>query len=91
MSRRILLSNTLKLCYRVDKSGNRSNKATEEQDTPEVNWLIAAAEIARQLRSYGRNHRTTTNPENRKVLFDFLKEEMSDDKENTDLTPSKFD
>jgi ribonuclease G len=30
-----------------------------------------------------------SNPENRKILFDF-KEEMNDDKETQDLTPSKF-
>jgi ribonuclease G len=30
-----------------------------------------------------------SNPENRKVLFDFLKEEMSDDKANTKIL-SKF-
>jgi ribonuclease G len=42
--------NTLKL-YVIDvNSGNRSNKATNQEDTAmEVN-MIAAAEIARQLR-----------------------------------------
>jgi ribonuclease G len=31
-----------------------------------------------------------SNPENRKVLFDFLKEEMSDDKAKHKILPSKF-
>jgi ribonuclease G len=46
----ILLSNTLKP-YVIDvNSGNRSNKASNQEDTAmEVN-MIAAAEIARQLR-----------------------------------------
>jgi ribonuclease G len=56
----------------------------------EVN-MIAAAEIARQLRrdmGIIVDFIDLSNPENRKVLFDFL-EEMSDDK-TQDLTSSKF-
>jgi ribonuclease G len=57
----------------------------------EVN-MIAAAEIARQLRLRDMggiivvDFIDLSNPENRKVLFDF-REEMSDDKENTRSYP----
>ncbi|SPE76297.1 Ribonuclease G [Flavobacterium columnare] len=78
-------------------SGNRSNKATSQEDTAlEVN-LIAAAEVARQLRLRDMGGIIVVdfidmqNPDNRKVLFDFLKEEMSDDKaKHKILPPSKF-
>jgi ribonuclease G len=77
-------------------SGNRSNKASNQEDTAmEVN-MIAAAEIARQLRLRDMggiiviDFIDLSNPENRKILFDFLREEMNDDKSETDLTPSKF-
>ena len=78
-------------------SGNRSNKATNQEDTAlEVN-LIAAAEIARQLRLRDMGGIIVVdfidmqNPENRKTLYDFLKEEMSDDKaKHKILPPSKF-
>jgi len=78
-------------------SGNRSNKATNQEETAlEVN-LIAAAEIARQLRLRDMGGIIVVdfidmqNPENRKVLYDFLKEEMSDDKaKHKILPPSKF-
>ena len=78
-------------------SGNRSNKATNQEDTAmEVN-MIAAAEIARQLRLRDMGGIIVVdfidmqNPENRKVLFDFLREEMSDDKaKHKILPPSKF-
>jgi ribonuclease G len=78
-------------------SGNRSNKATNQEDTAmEVN-MIAAAEIARQLRLRDMggiivvDFIDMSNPENRKVLFDFLREEMSDDKaKHKILPPSKF-
>jgi ribonuclease G len=66
-------------------SGNRSNKASNQEDTAmEVN-MIAAAEIARQLRLRDMggiiviDFIDLSNPENRKILFDFL-EEMNDDK-----------
>lgn len=78
-------------------SGNRSNKAQSQEDTAlEVN-LIAAAEIARQLRLRDMGGIIVVdfidmgNPENRKALYDFLKEEMSDDKaKHKILPPSKF-
>ncbi len=78
-------------------SGNRSNKAQSQEDTAlEVN-LIAAAEIARQLRLRDMGGIIVVdfidmgNPENRKKLFDFLREEMSDDKaKHKILPPSKF-
>ena len=78
-------------------SGNRSNKATNQEDTAmEVN-MIAAAEIARQLRLRDMggiivvDFIDMSNPENRKVLFEFLREEMSDDKaKHKILPPSKF-
>ena len=78
-------------------SGNRSNKASNQEDTAmEVN-MIAAAEIARQLRLRDMggiivvDFIDMANPENRKVLFDFLREEMSDDKaKHKILPPSKF-
>jgi ribonuclease G len=78
-------------------SGNRSNKATNQEDTAmEVN-MIAAAEVARQLRLRDMggiivvDFIDMADPENRKVLFDFLREEMSDDKaKHKILPPSKF-
>lgn len=78
-------------------SGNRSNKANNQEETAmEVN-LIAAAEIARQLRLRDMggiivvDFIDMSNPDNRKVLFDFLREEMSDDKaKHKILPPSKF-
>jgi ribonuclease G len=78
-------------------SGNRSNKAANQEDTAlEVN-MIAAAEIARQLRLRDMggiiviDFIDMQNPDNRKVLFDFLREEMSDDKaKHKILPPSKF-
>ncbi|SFA70611.1 ribonuclease G [Flavobacterium swingsii] len=78
-------------------SGNRSNKATNQEDTAlEVN-MIAAAEVARQLRLRDMggiicvDFIDMSNPDNRKVLFDFLREEMSDDKaKHKILPPSKF-
>ncbi len=78
-------------------SGNRSNKATNQEETAlEVN-MIAAAEVARQLRLRDMGGIIVVdfidmqNPDNRKVLYDFLKEEMSDDKaKHKILPPSKF-
>jgi ribonuclease G len=78
-------------------SGNRSNKATNQEDTAlEVN-MIAAAEVARQLRLRDMggiivvDFIDMSNPDNRKVLYDFLREEMSDDKaKHKILPPSKF-
>ncbi|AWI24872.1 Rne/Rng family ribonuclease [Flavobacterium pallidum] len=78
-------------------SGNRSNKASNQEDTAmEVN-MIAAAEIARQLRLRDMggiiviDFIDMSNPENRKILFDTLRDEMSDDKaKHKILPPSKF-
>jgi ribonuclease G len=78
-------------------SGNRSNKASNQEDTAmEVN-MIAAAEIARQLRLRDMGGIIVVdfidmqNPDNRKVLFDFLRVEMEDDKaKHKILPPSKF-
>jgi ribonuclease G len=61
----------------------------------EVN-MIAAAEIARQLRLRDMGNNCSwfyrlVESENRKILFDFLREEMSDDKaKHKILPPSKF-
>jgi ribonuclease G len=73
-------------------SGNRSNKASNQEDTAmEVN-MIAAAEIARQLRLRDMggiiviDFIDLSNPENRKILFD-LREEMNDDKAKHKITP----
>ena len=78
-------------------SGNRSNRASNQEDTAlEVN-MIAATEIARQLRLRDMggiiviDFIDMTNPDNRKVLFDHLRNEMSDDKaKHKILPPSKF-
>lgn len=78
-------------------SGNRSNKSHSQEDTAlEVN-MIAAAEIARQLRLRDMGGIIVIDfidmghADNRKKLFDFLREEMSDDKaKHKILPPSKF-
>ena len=78
-------------------SGNRSNKAQSQEGTAlEVN-LIAAAEIARQLRLRDMGGIIVVDfidmqsSENRKELYDFLRDEMSDDKaKHKILPPSKF-
>ncbi|MEZ4854451.1 Rne/Rng family ribonuclease [Flavobacterium sp.] len=78
-------------------SGNRSNKAQSQEETAlEVN-MIAAAEIARQLRLRDMGGIIVVDfidmqdAENRKQLYDFLREEMSDDKaKHKILPPSKF-
>ncbi|UOB16224.1 Rne/Rng family ribonuclease [Abyssalbus ytuae] len=78
-------------------SGNRSNKAkTQEETALEVN-LIAATEVARQLRLRDMggiivvDFIDMSNAENRKKLYDHLKEEMKDDRaKHKILPPSKF-
>jgi ribonuclease G len=78
-------------------SGNRSNKEkTQEGTALEVN-LIAASEIARQLclRDMGGiiviDFIDLTNAENRKKLYNHLREEMKDDRaKHKILPPSKF-
>ncbi len=78
-------------------SGNRSNKANSQEDTAlEVN-LIAATELARQLRLRDMggiivvDFIDLTNAENRRKLFNHLREEMKDDRaKHKILPPSKF-
>lgn len=78
-------------------SGNRSNKAKNQEDTAlEVN-LLAASEIARQLRLRDMggiiviDFIDMTDPNNRKKLFDHLRDEMKDDRaKHKILPPSKF-
>ncbi|MFB9051747.1 Rne/Rng family ribonuclease [Formosa undariae] len=78
-------------------SGNRSNKANSQEDTAlEVN-MIAAQEIARQLRLRDMggiivvDFIDMTNAENRKTLYNYLRDEMKDDRaKHKILPPSKF-
>ncbi|KAB1068310.1 ribonuclease E/G [Tamlana haliotis] len=78
-------------------SGNRSNKANSQEDTAlEVN-LIAATEIARQLRLRDMggiivvDFIDLTSAENRQKLFNHLRDEMKDDRaKHKILPPSKF-
>ena len=78
-------------------SGNRSSKAKSQEDTAlEVN-LIAATEIARQLRLRDMGGIIVVDfidmgkAENRKKLFNHLRDEMSDDRaKHKILPPSKF-
>ncbi|GAB5398696.1 MAG: ribonuclease E/G [Aureisphaera sp.] len=78
-------------------SGNRSNKSkTQEETALEVN-MIAASEVARQLRLRDMGGIIVIDfidmgkPENRKALYNFLRDEMKDDKaKHKILPPSKF-
>lgn len=78
-------------------SGNRSNKSKSQEDTAlEVN-IIAATEVARQLRLRDMggiivvDFIDMSSPENRKKLFQHLKDEMDSDKaKHKILPPSKF-
>ena len=78
-------------------SGNRSNKSRNQEDTAlEVN-MISATEIARQLRLRDMGGIIVVDfidmgkAENRKTLFDHLRNEMSDDRaKHKILPPSKF-
>lgn len=78
-------------------SGNRSNKSrSQEQTALEVN-LIAATEVARQLRLRDMGGIIVIDfidmgrAENRKKLYNHLREEMKDDKaKHKILPPSKF-
>ncbi len=78
-------------------SGNRSNKEKSQEDTAiEVN-LISAQEIARQLRLRDMGGIIVVDfidmgrAENRKKLYDYLRDEMKDDKaKHKILPPSKF-
>ncbi|WMI69273.1 ribonuclease E/G [Mangrovimonas sp. YM274] len=78
-------------------SGNRSNKEKNQEDTAlEVN-LISASEIARQLRLRDMGGIIVVDfidmgkAENRKKLYNHLRDEMQDDKaKHKILPPSKF-
>ena len=78
-------------------SGNRSNKAKNQEDTAlEVN-LISASEVARQLRLRDMggiivvDFIDMNNADNRRKLFNHLREEMKDDRaKHKILPPSKF-
>ncbi len=78
-------------------SGNRSNRANSQEDTAlEVN-LIAASEVARQLRLRDMGGIIVVDfidmgkGEHRKKLYDQLKEEMNDDRaKHKILPPTKF-
>ena len=78
-------------------SGNRSNKEKNQEDTAlEVN-LISAQEIARQLRLRDMGGIIVIDfidmgkAENRKKLYNYLRDEMKDDKaKHKILPPSKF-
>ena len=78
-------------------SGNRSNKAKNQEDTAlEVN-IIAATEIARQLRLRDMGGIVVIDfidmgkAENRRKLFNHLRDEMKDDRaKHKILPPSKF-
>ncbi|TFG72378.1 MAG: ribonuclease E/G [Flavobacteriales bacterium] len=78
-------------------SGNRSNKANNQEDTAlEVN-LLAASEIARQLRLRDMggiiviDFIDMVKQHHRKKLFEHLKDEMKDDRaKHKILPPSKF-
>ncbi len=78
-------------------SGNRSNKAKNQEDTAlEVN-LISATEVARQLRLRDMggiivvDFIDMNNADNRRKLFDHLRNEMKDDRaKHKILPPSKF-
>ena len=78
-------------------SGNRSSKSNNQEDTAlEVN-LIAATEIARQLRLRDMGGIIVVDfidlgsAENRKKLFDHLRDAMDDDRaKHKILPPSKF-
>ncbi len=78
-------------------SGNRSNKAKNQEDTAlEVN-LLAASEIARQLRLRDMGGIIVVDfidmikADHRRKLFDHLRDEMKEDRaKNIILPPSKF-
>jgi ribonuclease G len=78
-------------------SGNRSNKAKNQEDTALQVNLISAVEIARQLRLRDMGGIIVIdfidmhNSENRKKLYNTLQDEMSDDRaKHKILPPTKF-
>lgn len=78
-------------------SGNRSNKSKNQEETALETNLLAASEVARQLRLRDMGGIIVVDfidmgrSENRKKLYQHLREEMSDDKaKHKILPPSKF-
>lgn len=78
-------------------SGNHSNKANDQESTALSVNLIAATEIARQLRLRDMggiivvDFIDMSNTDNRRILFDHLRKEMSEDRaKHKVLPPSKF-
>jgi len=78
-------------------SGNRSNKAKSQEDTALQVNLISAVEIARQLRLRDMGGIIVVDfidmhkSENRKKLYNTLRDEMSDDRaKHKILPPTKF-
>ncbi|MBF4986421.1 ribonuclease E/G, partial [Nonlabens mediterrranea] len=78
-------------------SGNRSNKANSQEDTALETNLIAASEIARQLRLRDMGGIIVVDfidmrqAENRKKLYEHMRVEMSEDRaKHKILPPSKF-
>ncbi|MDO5607560.1 MAG: ribonuclease E/G [Capnocytophaga sp.] len=78
-------------------SGNHSNKATNQEATALSVNLIAASEIARQLRLRDMggiivvDFIDMSNTDNRRVLFEHLRKEMEEDRaKHKILPPSKF-
>jgi ribonuclease G len=78
-------------------SGNRSNKARNQEDTALQVNLLAATEVARQLRLRDMGGIIVVDfidmgrPEHRKKLYNHLREEMKDDRaKHKILPPSKF-
>jgi len=78
-------------------SGNHSNKANDQETTALSVNLIAATEIARQLRLRDMGGIIVVDfidmgsSENRRTLFDHLRKEMSEDRaKHKILPPSKF-
>jgi ribonuclease G len=78
-------------------SGNRSNKADTQEDTALETNMIAATEVARQLRLRDMGGIIVVDfidmrkAENRKTLYDHMRDEMSDDRaKHKILPPSKF-
>ena len=78
-------------------SGNRSNKSKDQEETAKEVNLIAATEIARQLRLRDMggiivvDFLDLASSQNRRDLFEHLKKEMSHDRtKHKTLPPSKF-
>ena len=81
----------------IDVNSGKSTKKKNIEETAFHTNLEAAEEVARQLRLRDMGGLIVVdfidmqNPDNRRVLYDFLREEMSDDKaKHKILPPSKF-